>query len=229
MKITIIHGQSHKGSTYHITEQISNKLSNKSTVIYEFFLPVDAPNYCVGCFRCIMKGENFCPHQENIQKIVKAMEVSDIIIVDSPTYCMEMTGQLKVFFDHLAYMWLSHRPNPAMYAKVGIAVSTAAGAGSKRVSKSISHQLFWLGISKRCLLHINVNAASWSDVSDELKNKIEIKTDKIAQKAMKKSVVGIKSKFMFTVMRLNQKANTWNPIDKNHWEENGWLAKVRPW
>ena len=241
MKITIIHGQSHKGSTYHITEQMKNKLSNKSnasnknsessvsTAIYEFFMPADAPDFCVGCFGCIMKGENSCPHQENIQKIVNAIEESDVIIVDSPTYCMEMTGQLKVFFDHLAYMWLSHRPNPAMYAKVGIVVSTAAGAGAKRVSKSISHQLFWLGISKCFQLPVNVNASSWNEVSAEKKNKIEARTDKIAGKAMRKATVGIKSRFMFTVMRMNQKANTWNPIDKNHWEENGWLGKVRPW
>jgi len=229
MRITIIHGQSHKGSTYHITEQIKNKLSNESTVIYEFFMPADAPGFCVGCFQCIMKGENSCPHQESIQKIVKAMEASDVIIVDSPTYCMEMTGQLKVFFDHLAYMWLSHRPNHTMYAKVGIVVSTAAGAGAKRVSKSISHQLFWLGISNRCQLHVNVNASSWNEVSDELKSKIEAQTDKIARKATKKSAVGTKSSFMFTVMRMNQKANTWNPIDKNYWEEKGWLGKVRPW
>ena len=247
MRITIIHGQSHKGSTYHITEQMKNKLSNKcnannksnacnkntessaSPIIYEFFMPADAPDFCVGCFRCIMKGEDSCPHQENIQKIVKAIEASDVIIVDSPTYCMEMTGQLKVFFDHLAYMWLSHRPNPAMYAKVGIVVSTAAGAGAKRVSKSISHQLFWLGISKCFQLPVNVNASSWNEVSAEKKNKIEARTDKIAGKAMRKATVGIKSRFMFTVMRMNQKANTWNPIDKNHWEENGWLGKVRPW
>lgn len=229
MKITIIHGQSHKGSTYHITEQIKNKLCNESTVIYEFFMPTDAPNYCIGCYQCIMKGEIFCPHQEDVQKIVKAIEESDIIVVDSPTYCMEMTGQLKVLFDHLVYMWMSHRPNRTMFTKVGIAVSTAAGTGAKRVSKSISNQLFWLGISKCYRLHISVNASSWNEVPAKIKCKIEVQTDKIAKKATPKSVVSIKVRFMFAMMRLSQKANTWCLIDKNYWKENSWLGKERPW
>ena len=30
--------------------------------------------------------------------------------LDKLTYCFEMTGQLKTLFDHLGYLWLSHRP-----------------------------------------------------------------------------------------------------------------------
>ncbi|MFZ2538231.1 MAG: methylated DNA-protein cysteine methyltransferase [Oscillospiraceae bacterium] len=33
----------------------------------------------------------------------------------------------------------------------------------------------------------------------------------------------------FSMMRLSQKSNEWNITDKNHWEENGWLNKKRPW
>ncbi len=38
MKITVIHGQSHKGSTYHIAKQLCDKLGGEVT---EFFLPKD--------------------------------------------------------------------------------------------------------------------------------------------------------------------------------------------
>ena len=77
-------------------------------------------------------------------------------------------------------------------------------------------------------LHFNVHASSWERGSPKVKSKIEHKR-KITHKAMKKPAVGTKLRFMFAMMRLSQKANTWNKIDKNHWEENCWLGKERPW
>ena len=39
MKITVIHGQSHRGSSYHITQQILDKISNTNKEIFEYFMP----------------------------------------------------------------------------------------------------------------------------------------------------------------------------------------------
>lgn len=160
------------------------------------------------------------------------MEKSQVIIVDSPTYCLEMTAQLKTFFDHLAYMWLSHRPNNLMFSKVGIVSSTAAGSGAKKVTKSISQQLFWLGISKTYCITQNVNASSWKNVSDEIKEKIEGSVCKTIAKVNRKLQIptsSIKTKVMFEIMCKMQKSNHWNMTDKNHWDKNGWFQKLRPW
>ena len=83
MKVTIIHGQSHKGSTYHIAHNLAEKLcqntyqsydrNNMDSVhdtlstensITEFFLPRDFDNYCVGCTQCFMQSEKKCPHYD---------------------------------------------------------------------------------------------------------------------------------------------------------------------
>ena len=53
MKIVIIHGQSHKGSTYHIAHMLAEKLDGE---IKEFFLPRDFGEFCVGCTRCILES-----------------------------------------------------------------------------------------------------------------------------------------------------------------------------
>ena len=45
IKIVIIHGQSHKGSTYHIAHMLAEKISGN---IKEFFLPIDFGEFCVG-------------------------------------------------------------------------------------------------------------------------------------------------------------------------------------
>ena len=231
-KITVIHGQLHKASTYNITKQLIDKISKTNKEIYEYFMPIDGPDFCVGCYRCFDEGEDKCPHAEKVQRIVKSMEISDIIIINSPTYCYGMTGQLKTLFDHFGYMWLSHRPNEAMFNKIGIVISTAAGAGASKVTKSLEQQMFWLGIPKIYRYSKNVNASSWDTVPDKIKDHIKQDISKLAMKV--ESKVGkissnFKIKFMFNIMRMMQKSNDWNMVDQNHWKENGWLDKERPW
>lgn len=232
MEITIIHGQIHKGSTYHITDMLKSKLANKDTVVHEFYMPKDSPGYCVGCFQCILKGEKFCPEADKVQRIAEAMFRSQVIIVDSPTYCFEMTGQLKTMFDHFAYLWMSHRPQGEMFTKIGVVVSTAAGAGAKSVTKSIRRQIFWWGIPKTHSLNFNVNASAWEDVQEKVKMKIDRAVEDTAlriERELRKPKPKIKTMLTFSVMRKMQGSNTWNLVDKGHWENNHWLEKARPW
>ena len=53
MKITVIYGQNHKGSTYHIARMLAQKLGGEIT---EFFLPRDFGEFCVGCNSCFLKS-----------------------------------------------------------------------------------------------------------------------------------------------------------------------------
>ena len=131
MKVTIIHGQSHKGSTYHIAHSLAEKLcqntynsydihnvnnshnSNNTDIsndtfsaensITEFFLPRDFDNYCVGCTQCFMQSEKKCPHYEKLAPITKAIDEADVIILESPVYVYHVTGSMKAFLDH--YGW----------------------------------------------------------------------------------------------------------------------------
>jgi len=225
MVITIIHGQGHKGSTFNITTMLKENLHDGDTVVYEYFLPKDTPDYCVGCYQCIMKGEEYCPQADKVQKIVGSMLESEIIIINSPTYCFEMTGQLKTLFDHLSYMWLSHRPRKEMFNKIGIAVATTAGAGSKNVTKSIANQMFWWGIPKIYRMHFKVNASNWADVSEEIKIAITKKIEEVSQDVknnIHRAKPGIKTRFFFNIMKKMQQSNTWNKTDKSYWEERDW-------
>ena len=56
MKITVIHGQGHKGITYKMTKTVLDFLAEDDDEINEFFLPKDGPSFCVGCNTCFMKG-----------------------------------------------------------------------------------------------------------------------------------------------------------------------------
>lgn len=232
IKIAVIHGQSHKGSTYNIAKQLIHKISATGTEIDEYFMPTDTPDYCIGCYTCFDENEQACPHADKVQVIAKSIEAADLLIFTSPTYCYGMTGQMKTLLDHFGYMWLSHRPRPAMFNKLGIVISTASGAGASKVTKTLAQQMFWLGISNVFRYHKNVNAASWETVPDKIKQAIDQETSAIAQKI--KSKIGhaspsLKLKFMFMIMRMMQKKNDWNMTDHNYWQDQGWLANKRPW
>ena len=61
MKIAIIHGQNHQGSTCHIARMLASRLSDD---VKEFFLPRDFGEFCVGCTTCFSETEAKCPHFE---------------------------------------------------------------------------------------------------------------------------------------------------------------------
>lgn len=232
MIITVVHGQTHKGSTYNITKAILDGIKDDNSIINEFFLPKDGPDFCMGCASCFLKGESYCPSFEKVEIIAHAIEEAHVIILDSPTYGLEMSGAMKNMLDHLCYMWISHRPRPSIYNKVGITISSTAGAGAKGVAKSLKRQLFWMGVPKVYVYGQRVMATNWKDVDEHIKEKILRKTSKIIKK-IKKNKGTVKTDFLhrllFHLMRLSQKKNTWNPVDHKWWEENGWLNKSRPW
>ena len=59
MKITVIHGQSHKGVTYKMTHTVLEFLMSSEDELKEFFLPKDGPGFCVGCNNFFLKGEKY--------------------------------------------------------------------------------------------------------------------------------------------------------------------------
>ena len=83
MKIAIIHGQNHKGSTYCIAHNLAEEIGGQIT---EFFLPRDFDKFCVGCTTCFTQNEMKCPHYEMLAPITAAMDEADLIILSSPVY-----------------------------------------------------------------------------------------------------------------------------------------------
>lgn len=232
MKIVVLHGQMHKGSTYNITKLFLENLSDENTEIIEFFMPENAPSFCMGCFSCFIESEEKCPHADVVQPIVKAIDEADLLILESPCYVLGMSGQLKTLLDHLAYRWMIHRPHPEMFSKVGLAISTAAGAGTKKVTKSLKDNLFHWGVPKIYRYGKNVGAMGWETVKPEKKLQIEKEVRRLSKQISKqigRVKPGIKTKLMFLIMRMGQKANDWNPTDKEYWIRNGWLNDKRPW
>ena len=228
MKTVIIHGQSHKGSTYHIARILADKIGGETT---EFFLPRDFGEFCCGCTRCFVEDESKCPHAEKLSRITQAMDEADVVILASPVYVYHATGAMKAFLDHYGYRWMPHRPEEKMFKKQGVCISTAAGGGMKSTNKDMAHSLFFWGIPKIYKFGIGVAAINWERVSEKKKIKTIRKTDSLASKIRNKNgraKPGLKTKGFFFLMHKLQK-NGWNEADARYWKEKGWTGKIRPW
>ena len=201
MKITVVNGQSHKGSTYHIGKMLADKLGGEVT---EYFLPKDFGDMCIGCTACVLKSEQLCPHYQRLEKLTNAIDEADVLIFTSPVYVYHVTGAMKSFLDHYGYRWMVHRPEKKMFSKQAVCISTAAGAGTKSTNKDIADSLFFWGVPKIYKYGVNVRAMSYSRISDKTKAEIDKKTTDIANKIKAKNgrvKVGIKTKAFFEIIQ----------------------------
>ena len=67
MKIVMINGQNHKGSTYNIGRLLAKKIGSDKDIV-EFFLPKDLNHFCLGCYTCI-DDDTKCPFYEEKNRI----------------------------------------------------------------------------------------------------------------------------------------------------------------
>lgn len=234
MKITIIHGQNHKGSTYNIGRILLDSIEGEKDVS-EFFLPRDLNHFCTGCYACI-KNETNCPFYKEKNRILTEIEKSDLLIFTTPNYCLAPSAPMKSFIDLTFTYWLPHKPRECMFGKRAAVISTAAGNGTGAAIKTIANALFYWGVPEIHKYGVNVQAMSWDGVSEKKKEKIRRKMSALGKKLerkiqkSKKPTVQPNLRFMFGMMRSLQKAGMGSsPEEKEYWKSKGWLGRKRPW
>ena len=230
MRVLIISGTNHKGSSYNIGRLTAEKLA-KPEEIDEVFLPRDFDEFCCGCTNCFTKGEDTCPHYGKLRPITELIDAADVLILTSPVYVYHCTGQMKALLDHYGWRWMAHRPEEKMFRKQAVVVSTAAGAGVKSAMKDMADSCFFWGIPQTYKLGRPVAATDWESVKPEVKESISKKADSITKKILKRQgnvPVPLKTKAFFKIMSLMQR-NGWNKADMDYWKAKGWTESKRPW
>lgn len=234
MKIVMINGQNHKGSSYNIGRMIANKISVKEDIV-EFFLPRDLNHFCLGCYACI-DDDTKCPFYEEKNRIMSAVESADVLIFTTPTYCMRASAPMKSFIDLTFTYWMSHKPRKCMFSKRAVILSTTAGMGANQAIKPVARALFYWGIPFVKSYGVAVQAKSWDEVAPKKKDKITNHMSKIAKKLVSKyqkgkaPAVPLKTKFIFMMMSKMQKAGMGSgDIEREYWSKQGWLDGGKPW
>lgn len=236
MKILTIIGTAHSGNTRAIVNLFLEEFSkfdekNEKYEFDEIALPKDFSDLCVGCANCILKGEDKCPHYSRIAPIIEKIEKADLIILATPVFVGSCSSSLKAVLDHMAYMWLVHRPKDSMFNKVGLIITSAGGAGVKATVKLLKNNLFYWGVPKVynygvTTMKMGGNYAEYNH-KDKIKKQVEGKANQV-KKALMKRKVGARAKFFFRLFGMTQK-NGWNKVDADYWKKNGWLDGKKPW
>ena len=231
MKIVMIHGQNHHGSTYHISQILAKQLEPQNS-IQEFFLPRDLPHFCLGCYSCI-EDEKRCPFYDEKKILADAMEEADVLILTTPNYCMAPTASMKAFIDLFFQYWIIHRPRKSMFSKKAVVISTTAGMGAGKAIQVVKRTLAYWGVPYIKTYGKALQASCWEEVSQKNKDKIEKDMKALAIK-IKKDKYGKPSlyiRIMFLIMAFSRKHDHSStlPAETIYWKDNGYLDKQRPW
>ena len=229
MKIVMIHGQNHEGSTCMAARELAAKVGGETE---EFFLPRDFDAHCMGCFVCFQTDLTHCPHYQKLEPLMNAMLGADLIVLDSPVYVSHATGQMMSFLDHFGTWWMVHRPMPEMSRKQAVAISTAAGGGMKSTTKDMADSLEMWGIHKVYRLGIGVQATRPDEIPERILQKIHKKTDALAHRIRENADTcgcNLRARKWFSLMRFAHRHLPPAEPDYGYWEEKGWHGGNRPW
>ena len=61
-------------------------------------------DYCRGCWSCLIKG-SCIHHHDALPDIMEKIKQCDLLIIGSPVYEMQVSAQIKAFFDR-TFMWI---------------------------------------------------------------------------------------------------------------------------
>lgn len=140
MKIIIINGSHRKnGATALILHEMYQKLETYPNVEIQFYNVADLNlKYCVGCCKCYKNGK--CIFNDDIENLSGAIETADGIIIGSPTYAGNVSGQMKVIIDRGHFVI-----EQLLLGKYAISVSTYENYGGKDTAKILNKLLCYSG------------------------------------------------------------------------------------
>lgn len=233
MKITVIYGTGRKerSTTYHLAQTVIEKLKGDDEV-HEFFLPKDMKHFCIGCYQCFEGHREKCIGYSEIKPIRDAMNESELIIFAVPVYVYHAPGQVKSLLDHFGCEWVVHRPNPEMFHKQALIITTACGAGMKSTLKDVKDSMDYWCVGRVYTYKKGIFKGHWDEIDKDIQENMKKEILKIADKIKKREgnvTPRFKVKALFYIFRSMQKRMHFNPVDVEYWEKNGWIEKVRPW
>lgn len=101
-KIVILNGSPRKnGNTSALVRAFAEGAEHAGHTVTEFFLNDMTIHGCRGCFGGHSSRECPCVQKDDMDQIYPAVKESDVIILASPLYYWNMSGQVRTAFDRL--------------------------------------------------------------------------------------------------------------------------------
>jgi multimeric flavodoxin WrbA len=100
MKVIGVEGSPRKnGNTEKLVKTILDSASENGAETTFYKLTAMNISHCLGCFNCRETGT--CVTKDDMQLLHKEIQDSDVIILGSPVYMWQVSGQMKLFMDRL--------------------------------------------------------------------------------------------------------------------------------
>ena len=228
MRVAVFYGNNRRGTTWKLTQIFLSALAAQE--VTEFFLPRDMDAPCTGCMRCIAGEEALCPHAGRMAPLRAAMERADLIVLASPVYVMGPSGAMKSFLDHLAWTWMVHRPQGAMFSKVGVVISTAAGPCTGKVKRALKEQFYYWGAARTYAWGEAVGGG-WDYLAPRRRAALERRAARLAGKCARaagRAKPGPATRAFFAFM-VHMQRRGWSGQERDYWAAQGWMDGARPW
>lgn len=119
-----------------------------------------------------------------------------------------------------------------MFNKKAVVISTCAGTGSKKAIEPIARMLFYWGVPVVYKYGKAIQAVAYDQIDPKKMLKIKKDMQKLANKISKNKQpkVGFKTKLIFNMMKMMQsKHMSSSEVERQYWQDQGWLGKKRPW
>lgn len=140
MKVLAIVGSPNlSGSTSTLTKEVIHGLETINSKIY--FLGEENLSYCKGCKSCYKAG--VCVIHDSMDLIIKDYIDADLVIIATPDYWGDVSGQMKVFFDRCTpYANTNSNRKDLSRKRLGVGISVREGKTDREnniILASIEH------------------------------------------------------------------------------------------
>lgn len=215
--VAIIGSNNEHTLTGQIVQTVAEQLF-KRKIVDEYdliFLKEYQINYCIGCGKCFRTGSCSLDKLDDMEKIRLKLLDSDILVIASPVYFVNVPGKLKSVIDRL-----SRDIHLLRYAgRYGFTITVTNSSGAENVSEYLKLIQLSLGISNLnnyCYVNMIENKESFCEqVIDDMILKLKVQST-FSQYYLEKLL--IKCKKIYT----NQKNDTAETI---FWKQE-WVKKT---
>lgn len=211
--ILIINSSFRKKNTYKVLKQIEQLLKNSETDVEIINLFDYKIENCIGCKKCITDGA--CCLKDDMFHIMKKMVESDGLILSSPIYVGTVCGKFKTMIDRTC-MWY-HRPELA--GKPVIFVATTEATGIKDTQRCFETIAMEWGVQKAGFI-----ARSSRNIDSSVQDKELLQFFRLLNNGKSSYKPSIYEINIFQVQKVL--ALKTNELDKQFWQERGWIDKV---
>ncbi len=230
MKLAVVYGNMRKQNTYGTVQKVLGYLGKREQLeVAEYRLPKDLPAFCKGCLNCITVGEHVCPQAHLMQPVIEDICAADGVIIASPVYIMSMTGALKNFFDHMAYLFITHRPRKELFSKSAFIVSTTAGSGTRHCIAAIRRSLLYFGFPAIVSFGFALRAETLKEMECKRGRRMEQLLERKAMRFHRSLITARKprpylmQRLMFLLGRRLVRKFASDYPDRVYWEKMGWM------